>query len=85
MLGQSYAWLSKLWSLFGSLLKYGTYYLVYPKGTLILTTTRMNRGGMPLHRLLHGGLATAFDELKAVKEPHNSCRRQDRQDVTPKP
>ena len=26
-----YGWLSKLWSLLGSLLKYGTYYLGYPK------------------------------------------------------
>ena len=26
-----YVWLSKLWSLFGSLLSYGTYYLGYPK------------------------------------------------------
>ena len=26
-----YGWLSKLWSLFGSLKKYGTYYLGYPK------------------------------------------------------
>ena len=26
-----YGWLSKLWSLFGSLIYYGTYYLGYPK------------------------------------------------------
>ena len=27
----SHGWLSKLWSLFGSLLQYGAYYLGYPK------------------------------------------------------
>ena len=27
----AYGWLSKLWSLFGSLVQYGTYYLEYPK------------------------------------------------------
>ena len=27
----AYEWLSKLWSLFGSLLQYGTYHLGYPK------------------------------------------------------
>ena len=31
MILQVYGWLSKLWSLFGSLLEYGTYYLGYPK------------------------------------------------------
>ena len=28
--GASLEWLSKLWSLFGSLIYYGTYYLGYP-------------------------------------------------------
>ena len=37
----SYGWLSKLWSLLGSLLKFVTEYLGYctPKGIIILTTT----------------------------------------------
>ena len=34
----------KLWSLFGSLLYYGTQYLGYPKWTIILTTTQIVLG-----------------------------------------
>ena len=37
-----YGWLSKLRSLFGSLLYHGTYCLGYPKGTPILTTTHID-------------------------------------------
>ena len=40
---KGWEWLSKLWSLFGSPLYYGTYYLGTQKGTLILTTTQQGR------------------------------------------
>ena len=47
-----YVWLSKLWSLFGSLLSYGTYYLGYPKRNPNLTTTHMTTILSPIHLII---------------------------------
>ena len=44
--GSGYGWLSKLWSLFGPLLSYGTYYLGYPKRDLDFDNCPLGGGGV---------------------------------------